>query len=60
MKKDKPQAIFHIDNLRECPYCHWWQIKPKKLGDTCENPDCEAFVKNLWGDWLIWDMDTEE
>lgn len=50
------EVVCNINNLRECPYCHWWQVKPKNQGDKCENPKCKAWIDRLqFGvDWLIW------
>lgn len=42
-------------DLTKCPDCGRKQRKPKKLGDNCDNDDCECYVtkdrdsgKPLW------------
>ena len=45
-----PNPMF---DLSRCPDCGRIQKKPKKLYDSCENPDCECYVTK-WGKRLAW------
>jgi len=43
-KQEKP-----FFDMLKCPDCGWVQEYVKKVGDECDNPDCESYVVNYHG-----------